>query len=318
MAIQPTQAGSSQPAPPQVIAIPQNQRTPMENEEDARYLQEFHRIYEHKLSKIVLQAGKGLERLAMKVNDDIDLLAFVIHESTVSRQLPLWDLLPDWDDDEDDDNCGPPDAGVATCNYQFNTSSIRDERPTQSPMTADEQLQITLAMINKVDDTTDTLAEIEAYNIFLKQATSLCTNDQSSTSPSSGSSNTPTGLSSSPKADVRESINLRPADVEAANTLLSLSTASANTTILDTLAAEPEAQKEDNDPAASKGKRRTNTQNPKRKAAVREESSCSDYPHHRHIGPDGGDPLGISDLSKGPGQVMKEMAPPTKRTRTSR
>ena len=139
MASQPTQAGSTQPAPPQVIAIPQNQRTPMNNEEDARYIQEFNRIYEHKLSKIVLQAGKGLERLAMKVADDIDLLASVIHESTISRQLPLWDLLPDWDDDdEDDDDCRPPDAGVATCNYQFKTSSIRDERPTQSPMTAGE------------------------------------------------------------------------------------------------------------------------------------------------------------------------------------
>ena len=272
----------------------------------------------HKLSKIVLQAGKGLERLAMKVTDDIDLLAFVIHESTVSRQLPLWDLLPDWDDDEDDDDCGPPDAGVATCNYQFKTSSIRDERPTQSPMTADEQLQITLAMINKINDTTDTLAELETYNIFLKHATSLCTNDQSSTSPSSEPSNTPTDSRSTPKADVGEYINLRPADVEAAYTLLSLSTAPANTTILDTLAAEPVVQKEDNDPAALKGKRRTNTKNRKRKTAVREESSCEDYPHHRHIGTDGGDPLGISDLSKGPAQVMEEMARPAKHTRTKR
>ena len=290
----------------------------MNNEEDARYLQEFHRIYEQKLSKILLQTGKGLERLAMKVTDDIDLLAFVIHESTVSRQPPLWDLLPEWDDDEDDDDCRPPGAGIATCDFQHETSSIRDQRPTQSPMTADEQLQITLAMINKVNDTKDPLAELETYNIFLKHATSLCTNAQSSTNPSSGPSNTPAVSRSTPKTDVGESINLRPADVEAANTLLSLSTAPANTTILDTLAAEPEVQKEDNDPAASKGKRRTNTKNRKRKAAVREESSCSDYPHHRHIGPDGGDPLGISDLSKGPAQVMEEMAPPAKRTRTRR
>ena len=318
MASQPTQAGSTQPAPPQVIAIPQNQRTPMDNEEDARYLQEFNRIYEHKLSIIVLQVGKGLERLAMKVTDDIDLLAFVIHESTISRQPPLWDLLPDWDDDENDDDCGPPDAAVAPCKYQIKTSSIRDERPTQSPMTADEQLQITLAMINKVNDTTDTLAELETYNIFLKHATSLCTNDQDSTNSSSEPSKTPASSPSTLKNDVGESINLRPADVEAANTLLSLSTAPATTSILDTLAAEPEVQKEDNDPAASKGKRRTNTQNRKRKVAVREGSSCEDYPHHRHIGPDGGDPLGISDLSKGPAQVMEEMAPPAKRTRTSR
>ena len=173
-------------------------------------------------------------------------------------------------------------------------------------------------MINKVNDTIDTLAELETHNIFLKHATSLCTNDQSSTNPSSGPSNTPTDSRSTPKTNVGESINLGPADVEAANTLLSLSTAPANTTILVTLAAEPEVQKEDNDPAASKGKRRINTKNRKCKTAVREESSCSDYPHHRHIGPDGEDPLGISDLSKGPAQVMEEMAPPAKRTRTSR
>ena len=288
----------------------------MDNEEDARYLLEFHRIYEQKLSKILLQAGKGLERVATKVTDDIDLLAFVIHESTVSRQPPMWDLLSDGDDDEDDDDGRPPGAGIAACDIQPPTSSIRDQRASQSPMTADEQLQITLATINKVNDTTDTLAEKEASRIFLKHATRLCTNAKSSSNPSSGPSNSPPVLRSTSNTDVGESITLPPADVEAANTLLNLSTAPANITDVDTLAAEPEVQKEDNVPAVSKRKHKANPR--KRKAAVREEWNDSDYPHHKHIGPDGGDPLGISNPSKGPAQVMEDMAPPARRRRTRR
>ena len=286
----------------------------MNNEEDAQYLLEFHQIYEQKLSKILLQAGKGLERVATKVTDDIDLLAFVIHESTVSRQPPLWDLLPDGDDDDDDGRS--PGAVIAACDIQPPTSSVRDQRPPQSPMTADEQLQITLAMVNKVNDTTDTLAAMEASRIFLKHATRLCTNAESSTDPFSGPSNSPPVLRSTPYTDVGESITPPPADLEAANTLLNLSTAPPNTTILDTLAAEPEVQKEDNVPAASKRKDKANPK--KRKAAVWEEWNDSDYPHHKHIGPDGGDPLGISNPSKGPAQVMEEVAPPARRRRTRR
>ena len=317
MANQPNQAGPTQPAPPQVIPIPRNQRTPMNNEEDAQYLLEFHRIYEEKLLKILLQAGKGLERVATKVTDDIDLLAFVIHESTVSRQPPLWDLLSDGDDDGDDDDEGRrPGAGIAACDIQPPTSSIRDQRRPQSPMTADEQLQITLAMINKVNDTTDTLAAMEASRIFLKHATRLCTNAESSTDPSSGPSNSPPVLRSTPNTDAGESITLPPADLEAVNTVLSLSTAPANITNVDTLAAEPEVQKEDNVPAASKRKDKANPK--KRKAAVWEEWNDSDYPHHKHIGPDGGDPLGISNPSKGPAQVMEDMASPARRRRTRR
>ena len=313
---QPTQAGPAQPAPPQIVPIPANQRTPMNDEEDALYLLEFHRIYEQKLSKILLQAGKDLERLATKVTDDIDRLAFVIHESTVSRQPPLWDLLSDGNDDEDDDDGRYNSASIATPNIQPPTSSIRDQTAPETPMTADEELQITLAMIDKVNGTTHTKAEVEASRIFLEHATSLCTNAGSSTRPSSEASNTPPSSRSTTNTDVGQSITLQPADIEAANTLLDLSTAPANTSIVDTLAATPEVQKKDNVPGASKGKHKANTN--KRKAAVEKEYSDSDYPHHRHIGPEGGDPLGISDPSKGPAQVMEEMAPPAKRTRTRR
>lgn len=288
----------------------------MNNEEDARYLQEFHRIYEQKLSKILLQAGKGLERLATKVTDDIDLLAFVIHESTVSRQPPLWELLSDSDDDENNDDGRSPGAGVATCDIQAPTSSVRDQRPPKSPMTADEELQIPLAMINKVNDTKNTLARTRASRIFLKHATTLCTNAESSTNPSSEPSNTPPVSRSTPNTDIGDSITLSPADIEAANTLLSLSRVPTNTTILDTLAAEPELQKKRNVPAASKGKRKANPR--KRKAPAREEWKDSDYPHHLFKGPEGGDPLGISNPSKRPAQVMEEMAPPARRRRTSR
>ena len=316
MANQPTQAGPAQPAPPQIVPIPANQRTPMNNEEDARYLLEFHRIYEQKLSKILLQAGKDLERLVTKATDDIDRLAFVIHESTVSRQPPLWDLLSNGDDDEDESNGRPTCASVATPNMQPPTSSIRDQTAPKNPMTGDEELQIALAMINKLNGTTHTQAEVEASRIFLEHATSLCTNAGSSTRPSSEVSNTPSTSHSTTNTDVGQSITLHPADVEAANVLLDLYTAPANTTIVDTLAAAPGVQKKDNLPAASKGKHKAKTN--KRKAAVEKEYSDSDYPHHRHIGPEGGDPLGISDPSKGPAQVMEEMAPPTKRTRTRR
>ena len=318
MANQPNQAGPAQPAPPQVVPIPANQRTPMNNEEDARYLLEFHQIFEQRLSKILLQAGKDLERLVTKVTDDIDRLAYVIHESTVSSQPPLWDLLSDSNDDEDDEDDGRPTvAPIATPNIQPPTSSIRDQPAPESPMTADEELRITLAMINKVNGTTHTLAAMDASRTFLEHATSLCTNAESSTQPSSEASNTPPASQSITNTGFGEIITLPSADIEAANTLLDLSTAHADTNIFDTLDPTPEVhQKEDNVPAAPKGKRKANTN--KHKVAVEKEYKDSDYPHHRHIGPEGGDPLGISDPSKGPAQVMEEMAPPAKRTRTRR
>ena len=292
----------------------------MNNEEDALYLLEFHRIYEQKLSKILLQAGKDLEQLARKVTDDIDRLAFVIHESTVSRQPPLWDLLSDEDDDDGDSNDAdqPTIAPTANPNIQPPTSSIREQRASESPMTADEELQITLAMINKVSGITHTLAETEASRIFLKRATSLCTNAESSTEQTSQAANTSHASCLPPNTDVEKSIRLPPADVEAAIVLLGLSTAPTKTDIVDTLAAAPKVQKEVNMTAVSKGKYKATTKSKKRKATLEMEYKDSDYPHHIHIGPPGCDPLGISDPSKGPAQVMEENDPPARRTRTRR
>ncbi len=292
----------------------------MNNEEDARYLLEFHRIYEQKLSKILLQAGRDLERLVTKITDDIDRLSYVIHESTVYRQPPLWDLVSDEDDDDGDSNDDdrPTIAPIANPNIQPRTSSIREQRASESPMTADEELQITLAMINKVSGITNTLAETEASRIFLKHATSLCTNSESSTEQSSEAANTSPASCLTPNTDVGKSITRPPEDVEAANMLLGLSTAPANTDIVDTLAAAPKVQKEVNMTAVSKGKYKATTKSKKRKAALEMEYKDSDYPHHIHIGPPGCNPLGISDPSKGPAQVMEGNDPPARRTRTRR
>ena len=320
MANQPAQAVPAQPAPPQVIHIPANQKTPMNNEEDVRYLLEFHRIYEQKLSRILLNAGKDYKQLILKVADDIDRLSYVIHESTVSRQPPLWDSLSDEEDDDEDgnDDDRPTVAPIANPNAQPPTSSIRDQRASQSPMTADEELQITLAMINKVSGITHTLAEKEASTIFLKHATSLRTNAESSAEQSSRVANASPAPCLPPNTDVEKSITLPLADVEAANILLGLSTAPANTDIVDALAAAPEAQKEDSVPAALKGKQKATATTKKRKAAVLMEYKDSDYPHHIHIGPPGCDPLGISDPSKGPAQVIEDNDPPAGRMRTRR
>ena len=290
----------------------------MNNEEDARYLLEFHRIYEQKLSRILLNAGKDYKQLIMKVADDIDRLSYVIHESTVSRQPPLWDLLSDDEDDDEDssDDDRPTDAPITDPNIQPPTSSIRNQGTSESPMTADEELQITLAMINKVSDIKDTLAEKEASKIFLKHATSLRTNAESSTNLSSEAANTSPASYLPPNTDVEKSVTQRAEDVEAANILLGLATAPANTDIVETHAAAPEAQNEDNGPAASKGKHKATTTTRKRKAAVIMEYKDSSYPHHIHIGRPGGNPIGISDPSKGPAQVIEENDPPARRTRT--
>ena len=292
----------------------------MNNEEDAQYLLEFHRIYEQKLSRILLNAGKDYNQLIMKVADDIDRLSYVIHESTVSRQPPLWDSLSDEEEDDDDDEDGNDDdtPTIANPSIQPPTSSVRDHHTSESPMTADEELQITLAMINKVSDIKDTLAEKEASKIFLKHATSLRTNAESSTKQSSEAANTSPASCLPLKTDVEKSITLPPEDVEAANLLLGLSTAPANTDILDTPAAALEVGKEDSVPAALKGKHKATTTTRKRKAAVMMEYKYSDYPHHIHEGPPGGDPLGISDPSKGPAQVIEDNDPPARRSRTRR
>ena len=296
----------------------------MNNEEDARYLLEFHRIYEQKLSRILLKAGKDYKQLIMKVADDIDRLSYVIHESTVSHQPPLWDLLSDDEDDDDDDDGdsndddSPSVTPSAEPNIQQPTSSIRDQRASTSPMTADEELQITLAMISKVSDIKDTPAETEASKIFLKHATSLRTNAESSTTQFSEAANTSHASCLPSNTDVRESAALPPEDLEAANTLLSLSTAPASTGVVETLAAPPKVQKEDDVPAASKGKQGATITTRKRKAAVIMEYKDSDYPHHIHLGRPGGNPLGISDPSKGPAQVMEDNDPPARRTRTRR
>ena len=299
----------------------------MNNEEDAQYLLEFHRIYEQKLSKILLDAGKDYKQLIMKVADDIDRLSYVIHESTVSRQPPLWDSLSDEDEDDDDedsndddgnDDDGPTVTPVANLNIQPPTSSIREQSASESLMTANEELQITLAMINKVSGLKDTPAEKQASKIFLRQATSLRTNAESSTIQSSEASNTSPASCLNPNTDVEKSITHTPEELEAANTLLSLSKAPANTDVVETLAAAPEVQKEDNVPAASKGKQKATTTTGKRKAAMMIEYKDSDYPHHIHEGRPGGDPLGISDLSKGPAQVVENNEPPARRTRTRR
>ena len=324
MADQPAQAAPAQPAPPQVIHIPANQRTPINNEEDARYLLEFHREYEQKLSKILLNAGKDYNKLIMRVADDIDRLSYVIHESTVSRQPPLWDSLfdeeeDDDDDDEDDnDDDGPTVAPVANPNIQPPTSSIRDQCASGSPMTAGEELQITLAMINKVDGVTNTLAETEASNIFLKHATSLRTHAESSNSQSSEAANASPASCLPPNTDVERSITPSAEDIEVANILLSLSTANANTDIVGTVAAVPEVQKEIEVLTAPKGKQKATTTTRKRKVAVMVEYKDSDYPHHVYEGRPGCDPLGISDLSKAPAQVMEDNDPPARRTRTRR
>ena len=283
----------------------------MNNEEDARYLLEFHRIYEQKLSKILLKAGKDYRRLVTKVTDDIDRLSYVIHESTVSRQPPQWDLVSDEDEDDRDgnDDDRPTIAPIANPNIQPPTSFIREQRAPESPMTADEELQIALAMINKVSGISPTLAEMEASRIFLKHATNLCTNAESSTKPAS---------CLPPNTDVEKNITLPPEHVEAANVLLGLSPAPANTDIVDNLAAAPEVENEGNLTAASKGKDKATTTTKKRKAALEMEYKDSNYPHHIHIGPPGCDPLGISDPSKGPAQVMEEDEPPARRTRTRR
>ena len=295
----------------------------MNNEGDARYLLEFHRIYEQKLSKILLKAGKDYQQLIMKVADDIDRLSYAIHESTVSHQPPLWDSLFDEEDGDDDDEDGSDDDGptvapVANPNIQPPTSSIREQRASESPMTANEELQITLAMINKVSGVTNTLAETEASNIFLKHATSLRTHTESSNSQSSEAANASPASCLPPNTDVERSITPSAEDIEAANILLSLSTANANTDIVGTAAAAPEVQKEDNVPAALKGKQKATTTTRKRKAAVMVEYKDSDYPHHVYEGRPGCDPLGISDLSKAPAQVMEDNDPPARRTRTRR
>ena len=295
----------------------------MNNEEDARYLLEFHRIYEQKLSKILLDAGKVYKQLIMKVADDIDRLSYVIHESTVSRQPPLWDSLSDEEDDDDDDEDGNDDDTptmdpIANPNIQPPTSSIRNQGASESPMTADEELQITLAMINKVSGTPHTLAEKEASKIFLKHATSLRTNAESSTKQSSEAVDTSPASCLPPNTDVEKSITLPPEDIEAANLLLGLSAAPANTDIVETHAAAPEAQKEVDVLTAPKGKHKATTTTRKRKAAVMMEYKYSDYPHHIHEGPPGGDPLGISDPSKGPAQVIEDNDPPARRTRARR
>lgn len=292
----------------------------MNNEEDARYLLEFHRIYEQRLSKILLKAGKDYRRLVTKVTDDIDRLSYVIHESTVSRQPPQWDLISDEDEDDRDgnDDDRPTIAPIANPNIQPPTSFIREQRVPESPMTADEELQITLAMINKVSGISHTLADTEASRIFLKHATSLCTNAESSSEQSSEVANTLPASCFTPKPDIEKSITLPPEDVETANVLLGLSTAPANTDIVDSLAAALEVQNEGNVTAASKGKDKATTTTKKRKAALEMEYKDSNYPHHIHIGPPGCDPLGISDPSKGPAQVMEEDEPPARRTRTRR
>ena len=289
----------------------------MNNEEDTRYLLEFHREFEQKLSKILLKAGKDLERLATKVTDDIDRLAYVIHESTVSRQPPMWVLLSDGDDEGENDNDGGPTAApIATANIQPPTSSIRDQSAPESPMTAEEELQITLAMINKVRGATHTTAEVQAVGTCLEHAASLWANADSSINSSSEAANSPPASRSNPNTDVEESTTRPTEDIEAANTLLDLSTAPANRMNIETLTTTPEVQKEDKLTAPSNGKHKANPK--KRKAAAENEYQDSDYPHHRHIGPTGGDPLGISDPTKGPAQVMEENAPPAKRTRTRR
>ena len=295
----------------------------MNNEEDARYLLEFHRIYEQKLSKILLNAGKEYKQLIMKVADDIDRLSYVIHESTVSRQPPLWDSLSDGEEDDDDDEDGNDDdtptiAPITKPNIQPPTSSVRDHHTPESPMTADEELQITLAMINKVSGITPTLAEKEASKIFLKHATSLRTNAESSANQSSEAANTSPASCLPPNTDVEKSITLTAEDVQAANILLFLAKAPANTDIVETHSAAPEAQKEVDVLTAPKGKHKATTTTRKRKAAVMMEYKDSDYPHHIHEGPPGGNPLGISDLSKGPAQVIEDNDPPARRTRTRR
>ena len=323
MADQPAQAAPAQPAPPQVIHIPANQRTPMNNQEDAQYLLEFHREYEQKLSKILLKAGKDYEQLIIKVAGDIDRLSYVMHESTVSRQPPLWDSLFDEEDGDDDDEDGSDDDGpavgpIANPNVQPPTSSIRDQRASGSPMAADEELQITLAMINKVSGVTNTLAETEASNIFLKHATSLRTHAESSNSQSLEAANALPASCLPPNTDVERSVTPPAEDIEVANILLRLSTANANTDIVGTAAAVPEAQKEVEVLTAPKGKQKATTTTRKRKAAVMVEYKDSDYPHHIHEGRPGCDPLGISDLSKAPAQVMEDNDPPARRTRTRR
>ena len=292
----------------------------MNNEEDARYLLEFHRIYEQKLSKILLNAGKDYKQLIMKVADDIDRLSYVIHESTVSRQPPLWDLLSDDDDENEDgnDDDRPTVASSAEPDIQPPTSSIRDQHASESLMTADEELQIAMAMINKVSGVTHTLAEKEASKTFLKHATSLRTHAESSTTQSSETTNTSPTSRLPPNTDVEKSITLPPEDVEAANILLGLATAPANTDIVESHAAAPEAQKEVDVLNAPKGKHKATTTTIKRKAAVMMEYKDTDYPHHIHIGRPGGNTLGISDPSKGPAQVMEDDDPPARRTRTRR
>ena len=322
MADQPAQAVPAQPAAPQVIHIPANQRTRMNNEEDARYLLEFHRIYEQKLSKILLKAGKDYKQLIVKATDDIDRLSYVIHESTISRQPPLWDYLSDEEDEDDDEDSseddGPTVGPIANPDIQPPTSSIRDQRASDSPMTAGEELQIAMAMINKVSGTKQTLAKTEAFNIFLKHATSLRSKVESSNSQSSEAANALPASCLPPTTGVERSITPSAEDIEAANILLSLSTANANTDIVGTTAAASEVQKEVEVLTAPKGKQKVTTTTRKRKAAVLVEYKDSDYPHHIHEGRPGCDPLGISDLSKGPAQVMEDNDPPARRTRTRR
>ena len=295
----------------------------MNNEEDARYLLEFHQIYEQKLSKILLKAGKDYKQLIVKATDDIDRLSYVIHESTISRQPPLWDYLSDEEDDDDDDEDSSDDDAptvglIANPNIQPPTSSIRGQRSSESPMTADEELQITMAMINKVSGTKHTLAKTKAFNIFLKDATSLRSNAESSNSQSSEAANALPASCLPPNTGVERSITPSAEDIEAANILLSLSTANANTDIVGTAAAAPEVQKEVEVISAPKGKQKATTTTRKRKATVLVEYKDSDYPHHIHEGRPGCDPLGISDLSKGPAQVMEDNDPPARRTRTRR
>ena len=260
----------------------------------------------------------------MKATYDIDRLSYVIHESTISRQPPLWDYLSDEedDDDDDDDDSSDDDAPtiglIANPNIQPPTSSIRDQRASDSPMTANEELQISMAMINKVSGTKQTLAKTEAFNIFLKHATSLRSKVESSNSQSSEAANALPASCLSPTTGIERSINRSAEDIEAANILLSLSRAPANTNIVGTAAAAPEVQKEVEVISAPKGKQKATTTTRKRKATVLVEYKYSDYPHHIHEGRPGSDPLGISDLSKGPSQVSEDNDPPARRTRTRR
>ena len=308
----PTSAAPTQARPAQASSSRTRRLTGI-NEVDSQYLLDFHSKIEQRLSKILLRVGSDLGQAVIKATSDIEKLAYVIDESTLSRLPPMWDIFSDGGHDDDDKDRPVAPSSAPTDGEQI-TSAIREQplpARTNSPLTAEEQ-QIALTFINKVNGTTHTLAEVRNASSSRNNTSSPLEYMKSSTNTSTEAATR--SASSQPKSAraTANSANRAPlADINAAAILLSLSTASIAQ--MNVINHSTKAKKTNTVPLTASSKRKTPR---KRKANADPEYKDSDYPHHTFLG-NGKEPLGTSDPSKRPADVKRD-SPPLKRTRVRR